>query len=82
MIQWRGEALTPTTTATTVRATNGRTLIADGLFAETKEQLGGYYAIDASHLDDAIAWAAKMPHLAAGGSVEVWPIQAFDAPQP
>ncbi len=76
-----GEALTPTTTATTVRVANGRTLIADGPFAETKEQLGGYYAVDADHLDEAIAWAAKMPHLAAGGSVEVRPIQVFDAPQ-
>jgi hypothetical protein len=77
-----GEALTPTTTATTVRVTNGQTLIADGPFAETKEQLGGYYVIDADDLDEAIAWAAKMPHLAAGGSVEVRPIMVFNAPPP
>jgi hypothetical protein len=77
-----GEALKPTTMATTVRLANGRTLVADGPFAETKEQLGGYYVLDADDLDAAIAWAAKMPHLTDGGSVEVRPIAVFDPPRP
>jgi hypothetical protein len=69
-----GERLRPASAATTVRQPNGRTLLADGPFAETKEQLGGYYLIDASDLDEAVSWASKMPHLAYGGSVEVRPI--------
>jgi len=73
-----GEALQPVSTATTVRATESRTLTSDGPFAETKEQLGGYFVIDASDLDEAIEWAAKMPHIAGGGSVEVRPIVEFD----
>lgn len=74
-----GEALQPTQTATTVRF-NGSSPAApvDGPFAETKEQLGGYYLIDATDLDDAIVWASKVPlH---GGSVEIRPIMEFDAP--
>ncbi len=74
-----GEALQPTTTATTVRAAAGQPLIVDGPFAETKEQLGGYFLIDAADLDEAIARAAKMPNLDAGGSVEVRPVMEFDA---
>jgi hypothetical protein len=73
-----GDALQPTATATTVRANPGRSLVADGPFAETKEQLGGYFIIDAADLDEAIAWAGKMPHLASGGAVEVRPIMEFD----
>jgi hypothetical protein len=72
-----GEALQPTLTATTVRLGNGGTLVTDGPYAETKEQLGGFYIIDAENLDDAIAWAAKMPHMSRGGSVEVRPIMEF-----
>jgi hypothetical protein len=75
-----GEALQSITTATTVRLANGRPLVADGPFAETKEQLGGYYLIDAPNLDEAIAWASKMPNLPGGGSVEIRPIMEFDAP--
>ena len=74
-----GEALMPTATATTVRGKGGRTLISDGPFAETKEQLGGYYLIEAADLDEAIAWATKMPHMPDGGTVEVRPIMEFDA---
>lgn len=73
-----GEALQPIATATTVRLKSGQRLISDGPFAETKEQLGGYYLIDANDLDDALEWAAKMPHLPEGGSVEVRPIHEFD----
>ncbi len=68
-----GEALQPTSTATTVRVRDGKTLTTDGPFAETKEQLGGYYIIKADNLDEAIAWAAKIPG-AQIGSVEVRPI--------
>ena len=75
-----GEALQPIATATTVRLANGRPLVADGPFAETKEQLGGYYLIDAPNLDEAIAWASKMPNLPGGGSVEIRPIMEFDTP--
>src|SRR5437879_8004394 len=69
-----GERLRPVHDATTVRQSNGRTLLSDGPFAETKEQLGGYFLIEATNLDEAVEWASKMPHLARGGSVEVRPI--------
>ena len=65
--------LRPTTTATTIRVRNGETLTTDGPFAETKEQLGGFYLIQANDLDEAIAWAAKVPS-AKYGSIEVRPI--------
>jgi len=68
-----GEALTPTEAATTVRVRDGKTVTADGPFAETKETLGGFYLLEAADLDEAIAWAAKIP-LAPYGSVEVRPI--------
>jgi hypothetical protein len=74
-----GEALQSIATATTVRMASGRPLVADGPFAETKEQLGGYYLIDVPNLDAAIAWAGKMPNLASGGSVEIRPIMEFDS---
>ena len=69
-----GQALQPTMTATTVRANGTRTVSTDGPFAETKEQLGGYYVIDAKDLDQAMAMAGMMPHLAHGGSVEIRPV--------
>jgi hypothetical protein len=72
-----GDALEPTETATTVRVQNDETLTTDGPFAETKEQLGGYYLIEASSLDDAIEWAAKIPG-ARYGSVEVRPVMVFE----
>jgi hypothetical protein len=71
-----GEALQPTQTATTVRVRNGKVSTTDGPFAETKEQLGGYYLIDARDLNDAIQVAAKIPS-ARYGSVEVRPIMEF-----
>lgn len=73
-----GEALKPTPTATTVRVKRGRTLTTDGPFAETKEQLGGFYILNAEDLDQAIEWAAKMPHMAGGGTVEVRPVMEFE----
>jgi hypothetical protein len=75
-----GEALEPTSSATTVRAGEGKTLTTDGPFAETKEQLGGYYLIDAQNLDEAIEAASKIPSLGKEGSVEIRPIQEFDQP--
>jgi hypothetical protein len=68
-----GEALTPTSTATTVRVVDGNTVATDGPFAETKEALGGFYLIEARDLDEAIAVAAKIP-AAREGSIEVRPI--------
>jgi len=68
-----GDELQPTTTATTVRVRDGEALTTDGPFAETKEQLGGYYIVDCDDLDEAIAWAAKIPS-AEHGSIEVRPI--------
>jgi hypothetical protein len=72
-----GDALQPTTTATTVRVRNGETLVTDGPFAETKEQLGGYYLIDAKDVDEALAIAARIPG-ARHGSIEVRPVMVFD----
>jgi len=69
-----GNPLQPTTTATTVRVQGGKTLTTDGPFAETKEQLGGYYLVEAKDLDEAIALAARIPS-ARMGSIEVRPIQ-------
>jgi hypothetical protein len=71
-----GEALQPTTTATTIRTSDsGDHTFTDGPFAETKEQLGGYYIIQADDLDEALKWAAKIPH--PGGCIEVRPIIEF-----
>jgi hypothetical protein len=72
-----GDALHPTSTATTVRVRDGKTLTTDGPFAETKEQLGGFYLIESDNLDKALEAAAKLP-AAKGGSVEVRPIVEFD----
>ena len=74
-----GEALQPVSTATTVRVRNGRTSTTDGPFAETKEQLGGFYLIEARDLNDAIQVAARIPS-ARLGCVEVRPIMVFDRP--
>ena len=71
-----GNALQATSTATTVRVRGGKALITDGPFAETKEQLGGFFLVDAPDLDEAIAMAARIPG-ARSGSVEVRPILSF-----
>jgi hypothetical protein len=76
-----GEALQPTGTAKTVRVEAGERLVTDGPFAETKEQLGGYYVIDVDSEEQALDWAAKMPSLP-HGSVEVRPIMVFPAEVP
>jgi hypothetical protein len=68
-----GASLQPIATATTVRVRGGKTATTDGPFAETKEQLGGYYVIEAPNLTEAIKWAAKCPAVS-HGSVEVRPL--------
>jgi hypothetical protein len=68
-----GNQLQPTATATSVRVRDGETLTTDGPFAETKEQLGGYYLIEADSLDDALEWAARIPS-ARLGTIEVRPV--------
>jgi hypothetical protein len=65
--------LHPTTTATSVRVREGKRFVTDGPFAETREQLGGYYLVDAADLDEAIAIAARIP-MARQGTVEVRPV--------
>ena len=71
------EPLQPIATATSVRVREGKTLVTDGPFAETKEQLGGFYMIEAKDLDEAIAWAARIPN-AREGTIEVRPIWEID----
>jgi len=73
--------LHPTATATSVRVRNGRRLVTDGPFAETREQLGGYFLVDAHDLDEAISIAEKIP-MAKKGTIEVRPvIELPDLPQ-
>ncbi|WP_126631911.1 YciI family protein [Dictyobacter alpinus] len=72
-VQLGGEALHPTSSATTVRVRQGKVLTTDGPFAETKEQLGGFYIIQSENLDEAIEIAAKVPN-ATDGSIEIRPI--------
>jgi hypothetical protein len=74
-----GEGLEPTSTATTVRVRGGQLQATDGPFAETREQLGGFYLVEADNLDEAIALAARVP-AARTGSVEVRPV--MDVPKP
>lgn len=71
-----GDALEPVSKATTVRVRDGKTLTTDGPFAETREQLGGYYLVEAADLDEAIALAARIPS-ARHGSIEVRPVMVF-----
>jgi hypothetical protein len=70
-------ALQPVSTATTVRVRDGKTETTDGPFAETKEQLGGYYLLDCKDLDEAIECAAKIPS-ARLGSIEIRPVMLFE----
>jgi hypothetical protein len=74
-----GEALHEAKTATSVRVRNGQTLVTDGPFAETKEEFGGFYLIEAPNLDEAIKWAAKIPG-AVRGTIEVRPVVEFPHP--
>jgi hypothetical protein len=73
------DPLEPSATSTTVRMQDGKAVVTDGPFAETKEQLAGYYILDCQDLDEALAWAAKIPTACAGaaGCVEVRPIREF-----
>ena len=71
-----GDALQPTATATSVRDDSGDALVTDGPFAETKEQLGGYYLLDVADLDEAIKWAHKCPG-SRYGTIELRPIMEF-----
>ena len=70
------DPLQPTATATTIRVQNGKPIASDGPFAETKEQLGGYYILDCKNLDEAISWANKMSACSkeGAGSIEIRPI--------
>ena len=72
-----GDGLQPTTTATSVRVRDGKTLTTDGPFAETREQLGGYYLVEAKDLDTALGIAARIPG-ATTGSIEVRPVMIYD----
>jgi hypothetical protein len=78
-----GDALQPSSTATTVRVRDGKTMTTDGPFAETREQLGGYYLVNAKDLDEAIKLAARIPG-ARNGSIEVRPVMQLppDYPRP
>jgi hypothetical protein len=66
--------LLPSSAASTVRARNGRPIVTDGPFAETKEQLGGYHLIDCRDLDEALSIAQEIPTIAYGGAIEVRPL--------
>ena len=75
------EPLAPTESATTIRVEEGKVLISDGPFAETKEQLAGYYILDCKDLDEALEWAARIPTACRGGrgAIEVRPLIAIAA---
>jgi len=75
-----GQALQPISTATTVRVKNGKTITTDGPFAETREQLGGFYMVEAKDLDEAIALAAGIP-ASRTGCIEVRPIMPTPKPE-
>src|SRR5579862_8686253 len=75
------EPLAPTSTATTVRMQNGKALVSDGPFAETKEHLAGYYIMECENLDEAIEWGAKIPTACQGaeGCIEIRPMRGLPA---
>jgi hypothetical protein len=73
-----GEGLQPSATSKTLRVENGRQFVTDGPFAETKEQLGGFYVIECASFDDALEWASKLPS-AEFGSTEIRPVMDFEA---
>jgi len=78
------EPLAPSSTATTVRIENGKALVIDGPFAETKEQLAGYYIMECNDLDEAIDWAAKIPTECQGrqGCIEIRPMRRQSRAEP
>jgi hypothetical protein len=75
------DPLFPTSSATTVRRQDGKPIVTDGPFAETKEQLAGYYILECKDLDEAISWAARIPTCCGGrpGCIEIRPIQGLPA---
>ena len=75
-----GEALYPTGTAKTVQMNNGSPVTTDGPFAETKEQLGGFYLLDVKDEAEAMKYAAKIPTASMGGRIEVRPVMTFEQP--
>jgi hypothetical protein len=70
-----GAKLKSSASSTTVRASNGKPVITDGPYAETKEQLGGYHVLECKDLDEAMALASRIPTLRVGGTIEVRPVQ-------
>jgi len=78
------EPLTKTSMATTLRMQDGKMLVTDGPFAETKEQLAGYYILECENLDEALEWAAKIPTACGGGGgcVEIRPLRRQSSPSP
>jgi hypothetical protein len=72
-----GDGLQPVATATTVRVRDDERLLTDGPYAETKEQLGGFYLLECKDLDEALVWAARIPE-AKTGAVEVRPVMVYD----
>lgn len=77
-VKFYGDGLAPSSSATTVRRKGGQVSLHDGPFAETREQLGGYYVVDVPDLDAALAWARRIP-LAKDGSIEVRPVMTAPA---
>jgi hypothetical protein len=73
-----GEGLEPSASATTVRRSDGELMLTDGPFAETREQIGGFYVLECADLDEAIRWASKVPELETG-VVEVRPVIDYEA---
>jgi hypothetical protein len=74
-----GEGLQTSTSATTLRVENGERILTDGPFAETKEQVGGFYVIECKNLDEALDWAEKLPSTANGGVTEIRPVMDYEA---
>jgi hypothetical protein len=72
-----GEGLQSSTTATTLTVQDGERILTDGPFAETKEQVGGFYVIDCKNLDEAVEWAAKLPSAQQGGVTEIRPVMDY-----
>lgn len=76
-----GDGLQSPTSATTLRIRNGRRIVQDGPFADSKEQLGGYFIIEVASLDEALEWAAKAPS-ALTAAVEIRPVMVMNPPKP
>jgi hypothetical protein len=73
-----GEGLQPSATATTLRVVDGERLLTDGPFAETKEQIGGFYVLDCKDLDEVLGWAEKCPAAAVGATIEIRPVMDYE----